>query len=75
MKLLFDQNISNRILPKLLAEFPTVSHIKIETLENATDYEIFMYARKNSYEGVIICRYHSLVMSFKNNSPAIWVSL
>jgi predicted nuclease of predicted toxin-antitoxin system len=53
MKLLFDQNISNRIIPKLLEEFTSISHIKIEGLTDATDYEIFMYARQENYEGVV----------------------
>jgi len=41
MKLLFDQNISFRILKKLSDFFADSSHVKTEGLINASDLEIW----------------------------------
>ncbi|TVP50113.1 MAG: hypothetical protein EA341_08210 [Mongoliibacter sp.] len=49
MKLLFDQNISFRILKLLHKQFDKSSTIKNEGLINATDKEIWDFARINGY--------------------------
>ena len=49
MKLLFDQNISFRILKKLPEAFPGSSHVKTEGLMNATDLEIWEYAKHHQF--------------------------
>lgn len=49
MKLLFDQNISFRVVDKLIDIFPESAQVRILKLENATDLEIFEYARLNQY--------------------------
>ena len=49
MKLLFDQNISYKILKKIPDSFKNSSHIKYENLINATDLEIWNYARSNEF--------------------------
>jgi predicted nuclease of predicted toxin-antitoxin system len=49
MKLLFDQNISFRILKKLSDSFPDSSHVKKEGLINASDLEIWEYAKQNEF--------------------------
>jgi len=49
MKLLFDQNISFRLI-KLISDFyPNAKQVRELGLENATDNEIFEYAKKNNY--------------------------
>jgi predicted nuclease of predicted toxin-antitoxin system len=50
MKLLFDQNISNRIIAKLknFGDFD-VKHIKDVDLHNASDYEIWQFAKIKGY--------------------------
>ena len=49
MKLLFDQNVSFRIL-KLIADiFPDASQVRELGLENATDLEIFDFAKRNDF--------------------------
>jgi predicted nuclease of predicted toxin-antitoxin system len=53
MKILFDQNISNRIVAKLSATMPDSTHIKSVGLTDASDYEIFMYAREQGYDVVV----------------------
>jgi predicted nuclease of predicted toxin-antitoxin system len=49
MKLLFDQNISFRILKKLPETYSGSSHVKIEGLKNASDLEIWEFAKRNQF--------------------------
>jgi len=49
MKLLFDQNISFRILKKLSEAYSDSSHVKTEGLMNASDMEIWEYAKNQHF--------------------------
>jgi len=49
MKLLFDQNISYRIIKNLKSTIPECSHVKLEKLQNAGDLEIWEYAKKHNF--------------------------
>lgn len=49
MKLLFDQNISFRLIKKISDIYPYAKQVRELGLENATDNEIFEYAKKNGY--------------------------
>lgn len=49
MKLLFDQNISSKIVRLLEEKFPSSTHVLFEGLENAPDLKIFNFAKKNGY--------------------------
>lgn len=49
MKLLFDQNISYRLVKKIIDTFPGAAQIKELGLVDATDREIWEYAKDNSY--------------------------
>lgn len=49
MKILFDQNISYRILPKISSLFPEAQQIRSLGLENSNDLQIWEYARKNNF--------------------------
>jgi len=49
MKLLFDQNISPKILKKLPAEFSKCEQVRFVGLENASDIEIFEFAKERSF--------------------------
>lgn len=51
MKLLFDQNISFRIIRKIIFEFPDSIHISDVGLSGADDSDIWQFARN---EGFII---------------------
>jgi len=63
MKLLFDQNISYRIIKHLGKYFPESKHISQLGLVNFSDMEIWDFARKNEYIIVtfdadfMICQY------------------
>ena len=49
MKLLFDQNISFRIVKNLRKEYPDTSHVIHENLLNASDFDIWKYAKENGF--------------------------
>jgi predicted nuclease of predicted toxin-antitoxin system len=49
MKLLFDQNISYRIIKLLSDDFKGSSHVKKEGLVNASDSVIWEFAKINGY--------------------------
>jgi predicted nuclease of predicted toxin-antitoxin system len=49
MKLLFDQNISHRILQLLPESFKGSSHVKAEGLINSPDRQIWDFARFNAF--------------------------
>jgi len=49
MKLLFDQNISYRIVPKLSDCYPNCKQVRELGLTNVEDIDIWDYARKNDY--------------------------
>jgi predicted nuclease of predicted toxin-antitoxin system len=49
MRLLFDQNISHRILALIPEHYKECSTIKKEGLTNASDKEIWLFARANDF--------------------------
>lgn len=49
MKLLFDQNISHKVLNHLTGFFANSTSVKNEGLINATDKEIYEFAKKHHY--------------------------
>ena len=49
MKLLFDENLSPRLLDVLAAEFPGSTHIEHLKMRGATDADIWAYARDHDY--------------------------
>ena len=49
MNLLFDQNISPRILKILPQQFSNCQQVRFVGLEDSSDFEIFQFARKNDF--------------------------
>lgn len=49
MKLLFDQNISFRIIKLIIDLFPDSKQVRELGLDNATDSEIFTFAKNNGF--------------------------
>ncbi len=49
MKLLFDQNISPKIVKQLEDIFPDAKQVRHLGLENASDIQIFEYAKNNGF--------------------------
>jgi predicted nuclease of predicted toxin-antitoxin system len=49
LKLLFDQNISPRIISQLSDEFKDSKQVRELGLENSSDLNIFLFAKSNDY--------------------------
>ena len=49
MKLLFDQNISFRIVNKIIDIFPESKHVSHVGLSNSEDIDIWQFAQKENY--------------------------
>ena len=49
MKLLFDQNISFRLIIRIIDLFPNSKQVRELGLENSSDTEIFDFAERNDY--------------------------
>lgn len=49
MKLLFDQNISYRLISDLEDLFPKSNHVRLLNLETSSDEEIWQYAKKRDF--------------------------
>ncbi|MDS3860361.1 DUF5615 family PIN-like protein [Thermosynechococcaceae cyanobacterium BACA0444] len=49
MKLLFDQNLSHKLIPRLVDLFPESSHVQLHGLQEKTDTDIWVFARKNGF--------------------------
>ena len=52
MKLLFDENLSSRLVSALAGQFPNSSHVNLIGLAGATDLEIWAYARERDFSVV-----------------------
>ncbi|MFS0514163.1 DUF5615 family PIN-like protein [Nostoc sp. UIC 10607] len=55
MKLLLDENLSDRIIPQILDLYPNSSHVKALALTNTDDLVIWEYAKANDF--VIVSKY------------------
>lgn len=49
MKLLFDQNLSRKLVNRLADIFPEASHVQFHKLAEKTDTEIWEFAKLNDY--------------------------
>lgn len=76
MKLLFDQNISFRILRHLPEEFTGSTSVKSEGLINAPDIEIWNYAKKHEF--LIVTQdsdFNDLTLVEGHPPKVIWIRL
>ena len=76
MKLLFDQNISFRILENISHLFLDAKQVRVLGLENASDTEIWEYAKKNNYCIVTFDSDFFDIASLKGHPPKIiWLRI
>lgn len=76
MRLLFDQNISHRILKFIPKEYAESTTMKKEGLINATDLEIWEYAKNHNY--IIVTQdsdFNDLNSLFGFPPKIIWVRM
>ena len=48
-KLLFDNNISHRVIARISDIFPNANHVMLESLDEVSDNKVWMFARNNNY--------------------------
>lgn len=76
MRLLFDQNISFRIISKVKETFPEAKQVKQLGIENYSDIEIWNFAKKNEYTIVTFDSYFFDVANIKGHPPKIiWLRI
>jgi predicted nuclease of predicted toxin-antitoxin system len=76
VKLLFDQNISFKLVELLSDIFPKSKHVRDLDLAESTDQEIWNYAKDNEY--VIVSKdsdFHQLSFLYGPPPKAIYLSL
>lgn len=74
MKLLFDQNISFRILKKIEKDFPEARQVRSIQLENKTDFEIWNYCKENNFSIVTFDADFFDISLLKGHPPKIiWI--
>jgi predicted nuclease of predicted toxin-antitoxin system len=76
VKLLFDQNISFRVVKGLATLFSEARQVKELGLENAADRHIWNYAKENQYSIVTFdADFYDLVTLFGHPPKVIWLRL
>jgi predicted nuclease of predicted toxin-antitoxin system len=76
IKLLFDQNISFRIVRQLPDVFSDSRQVRIVGMENATDLEIWEYARNNDFTIVTFDADFYDISLIKGHPPKIvWLQI
>ncbi len=76
MKLLFDQNLSPKLVANLADLFPDSSHVQAAGLDRATDAEVWEYARLNAF--VIVSKDEDFSdLSVMRGSPpkVVWLQI
>jgi predicted nuclease of predicted toxin-antitoxin system len=76
MKLLFDQNLSPKLVDRLADLFPGSSHVQAVGLDCATDDEVWEYSRMNEF--AIVSKdedYNNLSILLGTPPKVIWVQL
>lgn len=74
MKLLFDQNLSFRLVELLTEKYPESKHIKTLSMERSSDRDIWEYALKHNF--VIVTRdsdFHEWVTLLGYPPKVIWL--
>jgi predicted nuclease of predicted toxin-antitoxin system len=74
MKLLLDENLSRRLVPFLLHDYPGTTHVTLLGLEQATDMMIWQRAKADGY--VLVTRdadFHEIGLVHGQPPPIIWI--
>jgi predicted nuclease of predicted toxin-antitoxin system len=76
MKLLFDQNLSQRLIIELADLFPDSSHVRHVGLRDAGDFEVWDYARHHDF--IIVTKDSDFIdLSLLHGTPpqVIWIRI
>ncbi|WP_215223385.1 DUF5615 family PIN-like protein [Echinicola shivajiensis] len=76
MKVLFDQNVSFRIVNLLKDDYPEVKQVRLLGLENASDLKIWEYAKENDYTIITFDADFYELSNIKGHPPKIiWLRM
>jgi predicted nuclease of predicted toxin-antitoxin system len=76
MKLLFDNNLSPKLVDRLVDLFPGSSHVSLSGLSTASDIEVWHVARKDGYHLVSKDSDFNDLLASKGFPPkVIWIRL
>lgn len=76
MKLLFDQNISIRLVRRLRDVYPDASHVSLVGLDRASDEAVWKYAKKENY--IIVTKdsdFNDLIVLHGFPPKAVWLQI
>ena len=76
MKLLFDENLSPKLIPLLVVEFPFSEHVALLGMQGTSDDSIWDYAKRNNF--AIVSKDNDFRQrAFLYGSPpkVIWLSI
>lgn len=74
MKLLFDHNLSHKLVPRLADIFPQSSHTRLAGLAQATDSTVWEFARQNDFIIVTLDADYFDLLSLHGPPPrVIWI--
>jgi len=74
MKLLFDENLSRRVVPFIQEAFPDSTQIALLGMENTPDKDIWLFARDNAY--VIVTKnsdFYEMSLLYGQPPKIIWL--
>jgi len=75
-KLLFDNNISHRVIPRIADIFSNANHVMLENLDESSDVKVWFFARSNDYTIVIKDSDFNDLVIYKGIPPkVIWIKL
>jgi predicted nuclease of predicted toxin-antitoxin system len=74
VKLLFDENLSRKLVDRLSDLFPNSRHVESEGLTQRSDQQIWEYAKNNEFTIVTADGdFHELVTTFGPPPKVIWL--
>jgi predicted nuclease of predicted toxin-antitoxin system len=75
MKLIFDQNISHKVISKIEAIFPDSTHVRFVGLLDTKDDLIFRYAKSNLFDLIVTMDSDFVDILFRLQSPpkVVWI--
>jgi len=76
MKLLFDQNLSHRLVTQLVVEFPGSAHVRDVGMAAVSDPEVWAYAQANGF--LIVSKdtdFQQRALLYGHPPKVIWVRL
>lgn len=76
MKLLFDQNISFRVIKKIEDVYPEANQVRQLNLENCSDMEVWQFAKENDFSIVTFDADFYDLANLKGHPPKIiWLRI